>query len=74
MVYSKKKQTFLFSDGSIVHNKILNRTVNKIQNFNKDHLTFVLNKKIITSNSNSKNYLSFGNTKFWFEPSLSFNV
>ena len=41
----KKKQVLIFSDGSILNNKTYIKTSNKIKILNKDHKTFVFNKK-----------------------------
>jgi hypothetical protein len=41
----QKKQILMFSDGSILQNKTYVKSFNRIKSFNKDHTTFIHNKK-----------------------------
>ena len=49
----KKKQILMFSDGSILDSKTYLKTSNKVKVLNKDHKTFLLNKK----NKNNEHYV-----------------
>lgn len=41
----QKKQTLILSDGSLLNTKTYFKTSNKIKSLNKDHKTFIFNKK-----------------------------
>lgn len=54
MNFTKKKVTKIFSDGSINFNNILKKKTNKVKISQKDHATFIFNKKntnLVVSNS-----------------------
>lgn len=61
MVFSKKKQIVLFSDGSVLQSKTLMKTMHKIKILNKDHLTFMPNKKQVVYDSSASRFKSFKN-------------
>ena len=61
-----KKQIFMFSDGSILHNKTYIKTSNKIKILNKDHKTFVFNKKNKNIEHHSKDLDNFKSKFFKF--------
>lgn len=55
----KKKQIFMFSDGSTLNSKTYIKTSNKIKILNKDHKTFLLNKKNRSIEHHSKDLNHF---------------
>jgi hypothetical protein len=61
MVSGKKKQIVQFSDGSCIINKTLLKTSKKISILDKDHITFIFNRK---NKTYSKDLASFKDFKF----------
>jgi hypothetical protein len=55
----EKKQILILSDGSIINHKTFIKTANKIKILDKDHKTFLLNKKNKTIEHDSKNLNDF---------------
>ena len=54
MSFTKKRVIKIFSDGSINFNSTFFKKINKVKISQKDHATFILNKKnnnLITTNS-----------------------
>ena len=62
----KKKQFLMFSDGSIVNSKTYIKTSNKIKILNKDHKTFLFNKKDKNLEHHSKDLDHFKSKFFKF--------
>ena len=63
----QKKQVLLFSDGSIVNTKTYFKASSKIKSLNKDHKTFVFNKKNKNLEHSSKDLDNFKSKFFKFE-------
>lgn len=63
---TQKKQIFIFSDGSILNNKTYLKTSNKVKILNKDHKTFLFNKKNKNLEHNSKDLEHFKSKFFKF--------
>ena len=59
----KKKQIYIFSDGSILNNKTYMKTSNKIKTLKKDPKTFLLYKK---NNKNEQYVKDSDHFKFKF--------
>ena len=62
----QKKQIIMFSDGSLLNNKTYLKTSNKIKNLNKDHKTFIFNKKNKNLERRSKDLDHFKSKFFKF--------
>ena len=59
MISVKKKRILICSDGTVVPNKTLIKSPNKIKILNKDHKTFLLNQKNNVTEHDSKDLKSF---------------
>jgi hypothetical protein len=59
MVFVKKKQILLFSDGSLVIEKTFIKTFKKVNILNKDHKTLLFNKKNKSIERDSKDSKDF---------------
>ena len=59
----KKKQTYIFSDGSLLTNKTYMKTSNKVKILKKDPKTFLLYKK---NNKNEQHIKDSDHFKFKF--------
>ena len=66
MKTTTKKQIVMFSDGSIISAKTYMKTSSKIKISNKDHKTFLLNKKNKSSEYFVKDVDSFKSKFFKF--------
>ena len=66
MTLIKKKQILMFSDGSILSTKTYIKTSSKIKSLNKDHKTFLLNKKNKSSEYFAKDLDHFKSKFFKF--------
>ena len=62
----QKKQILMFSDGSIINTKTYIKTANKIKSLNKDHKTFIFNKKNKNLEHHSKDLDHFKSKFFKF--------
>lgn len=60
----QKKQILMFSDGSILNNRTYIKVSNKVKILNKDHKTFLSNKKNKNLECSSK-YLGNFKSKFF---------
>ena len=59
MIFSKKKVTQIFSNGSLNFDNTFIKKSNKVKVNKKDHITFLLNKKNLTLLTSSKDFESF---------------
>lgn len=62
----QKKQILMFSDGSVNTSKTYIKTSNKVKSLNKDHKTFLFNKKNKNAERRSKDLDHFKSKFFKF--------